>query len=212
MTRMPTNIATVHGFGSSRQDRRRARTRAELLRAAKRLLASKGFHATKITDIAAAADVGTGTFYLYFPTKEALFSELVKETALRAKEEMDRAKEPVADAREKARVAIETFFRFADRTRDVFKILFGHSAQFDELLRELHQVFIADVEENQASGVAAGAFKPFRPTIVAQAIVGMLSQVTSWWLERDDISIEEITDTVHRMLQDGIAVKENPHE
>lgn len=209
---MPAHIATAHAFAGSRQDRRRARTRAELLSAAKRLLASKGFHATKIADIAAAADVGTGTFYLHFATKEALFADLVKETALRAKEEMDRAKEPVADSREKARVAIETFFRFADRNRDVFKILFGHSAQFDELLREVHQVFIADVEDNQASGVAAGAFKPFRPAIVAQAIVGMLSQVTSWWLERDDISIEEITDTVHRMLQEGIAVKENPHE
>ena len=125
---------------------------------------------------------------------------------------MDRAKEPVADPRAKARVATETFFRFADRNRDVFKILFGHSAQFDELLREVHQIFIADVEENQASGAAAGAFKPFRPAIVGQAVVGMLSQVTSWWLERDDISIEEITDTVYRILQEGIAVKENSHE
>ena len=209
---MTIRTATAHAFEGNRQDRRRARTRAELLAAAKRLLASKGFHATKIADIAAAADVGTGTFYLHFPTKEALFADLVRETALRAKDEMDRAKEPYADPRDKARVAIETFFRFADRNRDVFKILFGHSAQFDELLREVHQVFIADIEENQASGVAAGAFTPFHPAIVAQAIVGMLSQVVSWWLEHDDLSIEEITHTVHRMIQDGIAVKENPHE
>jgi len=209
---MPTDIATAHALRGNRQDRRRARTRAELLAAAKRLFASKGFHATKIADIAAAADVGTGTFYLYFATKEALFSDLVRETALRAKDEIDRAKETVADAREKARVGTETFFRFADRNRDVFKILFGHSAQFDELLREVHQIFIAELEESHRSGVVEGAFKPFRPAIVGQAIVGMLSQVTSWWLERDDISIEEITDTVHRMLQDGIAVKENPHE
>jgi AcrR family transcriptional regulator len=209
---MPIRTATAHSFEGSRQDRRRAHTRAELLAAAKRLLASKGFHGTKIADIAAAADVGTGTFYLHFPTKEALFADLVKETALRAKEEMDRAKAPFSDPRDQTRVATETFFRFADRNRDVFKILFGHSAQFDELLREVHQVFIGDIEENQASGVAAGAFKPFRPAIVARAVVGMLSQVVSWWLEQDDVSIEEITSTVHRMIQDGIAVKENPHE
>jgi AcrR family transcriptional regulator len=209
---MPSRTAAAHSFEGSRQDRRRAHTRAELLAAAKRLLASKGFHGTKIADIAAAADVGTGTFYLHFPTKEALFADLVKETALRAKEEMDRAKEPFPDPRDKARVAIETFFRFADGNRDVFKILFGHSAQFDELLREVHQVFILDTEENQARGVAAGAFKPFRASLVAQGIVGMLSQVVSWWLEQDDVPIEEITSTVHRMIQHGIAVKENPHE
>jgi AcrR family transcriptional regulator len=205
----PAGVETSIG---SRQDRRRARTRAELLAAAKRLLAEKGFHGTKITDIAAAADVGTGTFYLYFPTKDALFSDLVRETALLAREEIDRAKATVSDPREQGRAATEALFRFADRNRDVFKILFGHGAQFNELLREVHQLFIVEIEETQIRGAEAGAFKPFRPALVAQAIVGMVSQVVSWWLEHDDIAIEEITDTVARMLQEGIAIKESIHE
>jgi len=204
--------ATAETAVVSRQDRRRARTRAELLAAAKRLLAEKGFHGTKIADIAATADVGTGTFYLHFPTKDALFSDLVRETALRAREEIDRAKAAVSDPRDQARAATATLFRFADSNRDVFKILFGHGAQFNELLHEVHQLFIVETEENQARGIAAGAFKPFRPAIVAQAVVGMVSQVVSWWLEHDDIAIEEITDTVTRMLQEGIAIKESFHE
>lgn len=202
---MPSRTAVAETLVGSRQDRRRARTRAELLAAAKRLLGSKGFHGTKIADIAAAADVGTGTFYLHFATKEALFSDLVRETALRARDEIDRAKATVSDPREQARIATATFFHFAERNRDVFKILFGHGAQSNELLREVHQLFIVDAEGNHARGVAAGAFKPFRSAIVAQAIIGMLSQVVSWWLEHDDIAIEEITDTVTRMLQEGIA-------
>lgn len=209
---MTSHAAAAESFVGSRQDRRRARTRAELLAAAKRLLASKGFHATKIADIAAAADVGTGTFYLYFATKEALFADLVKETALRMKEEIDRAKAAVDDPRAQARVATETFFRFASANRDVFKILFGHSAQFNELLREVHQLFIVDAEESHTAGVERRVFKPLRSAIVAQGIVGLLSQVVSWWLEHDDIAIEEITDTVYRMLQHGIAIKENAHE
>jgi AcrR family transcriptional regulator len=210
---MRSRTATITAIPEEgRQVRRRARTRAELLAAAKRLFASKGFHGTKIADIAAAADVGTGTFYLYFATKDALFADLVKETAIRAKEEMDRAKAPYPDPRDKARVGIETFFRFADANREVFKILFGHSAQFDTLLREVYQLFIADIEENQARGMAEGAFKPFRPAIVAQAAVGMLSHVVSWWVEHEDIAIEEITQTVYRMLAEGIAVKESRHE
>jgi AcrR family transcriptional regulator len=208
---MPSRTATVTSLHEgNRQDRRRARTRAELLAAAKHLLASKGFHATKIADIAAAADVGTGTFYLHFPTKDALFADLVKETALRAKDEMDRAKEPHADPRDKARVAIETFFRFAASNRDVFKILFGHSAQFDSLLHELHQLFVADTEENHVRGLEVGAFKPFRPAIVANAIVGALSQVVSWWIEHEDVPVEEVTHTIYCLLMEGSAVKENP--
>ncbi|MEO6028793.1 MAG: TetR/AcrR family transcriptional regulator [Candidatus Binatia bacterium] len=205
---MPTRTATVTTLpDSSRQDRRRAKTRSQLLQAAKRLLATKGFHGTKIADIAAAADVGTGTFYLHFATKDALFADLVRETALAAKEAMDAAKAEHIDVRERARVGGETFFRFAAANRDVFKILFGHSAQFDELLREVHQIFIADIESDFAAGVQTGVFCNLPPAFAAQAIVGMLSQVTSWWLDRRDISIEDITTMTHRMLTQGTTVQ-----
>ncbi len=204
---MPTRTATAE---ETRQDRRRARTRDALLRAAKHLLATKGFHATKIADIAAAADVGTGTFYLHFPTKDALFTDLARETAMQLKEEMDQAKAPYADRRDKARVATETFFRFAGSHRDVFKILFGHSAQFDALLRELHELFIEDAEENYTAGVAERVFAPMRPAIVANAIVGMLSQLVSWWIDHRDVSIEEITQTTQRLLMNGTALQGEP--
>lgn len=204
---MSPNTATVTPLDdASRQGRRRARTRTALLRAAKQVLAAKGVHAAKVADIAAAADVGTGTFYLYFPTKEALFSDLVRETATRAKEAMDRAQAPYADPMTRAEVGVATFFRFADANRDVFRILFGHSAQFDALLREVHSIFIADIEENFTSGIAAGVFKPMRPALVAQAIVGMLSQIVHWWFDHEDVPIEEMIATTHRLLTQGTAI------
>src|SRR5262249_25389617 len=161
-------------------------------------------------DIAAAADVGTGTFYLYFATKDALFADLVRETAERAKEEMDAAKATSEDPRTRARLGTETFFKFAAANRDVFKILFGHSTQFDALLREVHPLFIADLEQDFAAGVAAGAFQPLRPAFVAQAIVGMLSQIVSWWLDHPEVSIDEMTHMTHRMLMQGTAVQGGP--
>lgn len=50
--------------------------REELLDAAQRLFLDKGIGATSIDDIASAADVAKGTFYLYFPSKEALLAAL----------------------------------------------------------------------------------------------------------------------------------------
>lgn len=188
---------------SGRQERRRARTRAELLRAAKQLFASRGFHGTKVADIAAAADVGTGTFYLHFENKDGLFADLVKETSLRMREEMDAAKVGYADPHDKNGAAISTFFRFAAENRDVFRILFGHSAQFDTLLQEVHALFIADIEQSYAEGIDAEVFKPFRAAIVSQAIVGMLSQLVSWWLDHQEIAIEEITETAHCLIRQG---------
>jgi AcrR family transcriptional regulator len=49
-----------------------AATRARLLDAGMRVLATRGYHAARVDDVVAEADVSHGTFYLYFPNKEAL--------------------------------------------------------------------------------------------------------------------------------------------
>ena len=54
----------------TRQDRRSRRTRAALYRAALRLFEERGFDATTVGDITAAADAGKGTFFHHFPTKD----------------------------------------------------------------------------------------------------------------------------------------------
>ena len=53
-----------------RRARRRAETRARILRAAWRLFERQGFFATTVEQITEAADVGKGTFFNYFPSKE----------------------------------------------------------------------------------------------------------------------------------------------
>jgi AcrR family transcriptional regulator len=53
-----------------RRERRHAETRERLMRCALRLFADRGFADTSIEDITEAADVGKGTFFNYFQTKE----------------------------------------------------------------------------------------------------------------------------------------------
>ncbi|HUJ41551.1 MAG TPA: TetR/AcrR family transcriptional regulator [Candidatus Acidoferrales bacterium] len=53
-----------------RRERRKAETYERLMRAALRLFAEQGLSATTVEQITEAADVGKGTFFNYFPTKE----------------------------------------------------------------------------------------------------------------------------------------------
>lgn len=55
---------------SGRRERRTAETRERLFRAALDLFAEKGFAETTVEDITEAADVGKGTFFNYFPSKD----------------------------------------------------------------------------------------------------------------------------------------------
>jgi AcrR family transcriptional regulator len=57
------------------------KTRAKLLDAGMRVLAERGYQATRVDDIVRVADTSHGTFYLYFENKDALFAALAREAA-----------------------------------------------------------------------------------------------------------------------------------
>jgi AcrR family transcriptional regulator len=57
---------------STRQDRRKAATRARIAEAADRLFAERGYAETSMDDISGAADVGVRTIYLHFGSKAAI--------------------------------------------------------------------------------------------------------------------------------------------
>ena len=63
-----------------RATRRRLRTRAKLVAAARELIARKGLEGITIQQITETADVGFGSFYNHFPSKEALFDAVMEET------------------------------------------------------------------------------------------------------------------------------------
>jgi AcrR family transcriptional regulator len=64
------------GKDLSRVQRRQRETREKIFRAALELFERNGFEQTSVAEIAEAADIGKGTFFLYFPSKEAIFSHL----------------------------------------------------------------------------------------------------------------------------------------
>jgi TetR/AcrR family transcriptional regulator, regulator of mycofactocin system len=54
------------------RQRKKQRTREQIVEAAMALFAERGYHATTIADIATAADVAPRTYFTYFPSKEAV--------------------------------------------------------------------------------------------------------------------------------------------
>jgi len=54
------------------------KSKEKIIRAAMALFAEKGFHGTNASEIAARAQVATGTFYSYFNNKKEVFIEIIK--------------------------------------------------------------------------------------------------------------------------------------
>ena len=81
-----------------RRQRRSTETRERLFRAALDLFAKKGFAETTVEDITEAADVGKGTFFNYFPSKDHIllaFGEMQLEKLHSSVEEARQSNEPM---------------------------------------------------------------------------------------------------------------------
>src|SRR5690348_5658366 len=84
-----------------RVERKKARTRAALLAAARALFASRGLEQTTIAEIAERADVATGSFYNYFAGKEQVLESLLEDELSKQRALLRRRQDQVEDPAEK---------------------------------------------------------------------------------------------------------------
>jgi AcrR family transcriptional regulator len=140
--------------------------REQLLDAAIGLVASKGYEATTVRDIAAAADVATGTIAYWFASRDELLRAALVEAARRFGRRLDdalaNAATPLSELIAHAEVA--TPRTEADVATQVVWIEFWRQAQRDPELRALHERMYDSWRDRIAAsvrtGVEAGAFRP----------------------------------------------------
>jgi AcrR family transcriptional regulator len=99
----PIRASKTTDVGANREPRnarRKRETRERLLDAALRLMAARGMAGVAINEITEAADVGFGSFYNYFESKEAIYDALVKQVFEDFGDALDRLVQDVADPAE----------------------------------------------------------------------------------------------------------------
>ncbi len=97
--------------------------REQLLAAAREVLALNGYERTTVSSIATRAKVAQGTFYLYFPSKEALPGALAEQVHVALGEATDRVTADAADNLEDAVEAlVGATFAAAEGYKDVLPI------------------------------------------------------------------------------------------
>jgi AcrR family transcriptional regulator len=119
----------------SKTRRRKEARPGEITAAAISLFHSKGFAATKLDDVAAAAGVTKGTVYLYFASKEELFKAVVREHVL---PNLSRTEDAVAassgSAAAQLRIALLQFVDGLNRCNgSISKLMIAESGNFPEL-------------------------------------------------------------------------------
>jgi TetR/AcrR family fatty acid metabolism transcriptional regulator len=166
--------------------RRSGDKRDRILKAAVRVFARSGFHATRVSEVAKAAGVADGTIYLYFKSKEellfSLFEDRVEKLLTYMRDELP--KEEGAPAR--LRAVINMQLGLLENERELAEVITVIIRQSTRLLKEFAAprflAYLDAIAKIIAEGQAAGDFrKDVSPHIVARAVFGALDGITLTW-------------------------------
>jgi AcrR family transcriptional regulator len=171
----------------------------QLLRAAEELFTQRGYGATRISDICAAAGVAKGLFYWYFPTKESLFAELVRTMRLALRRAQAAAMSPDADPVTRICQGAEASVRFMAEHQPYFALLDVERTD-DALATVLQQgsdVYADDVRRLVVEAQQAGLMHDGDPDFFTIGILGAVSSFSNAHRRgRLDMSIDELAPLV----------------
>jgi len=165
--------------------RSRAETRRRLIEAGTERFARDGLHGTTSTQIARAAGVAAGTFYLHFPDKQALFRAIAFDTLAQLRGRMAAAAEAAgSDVQLQLRARMETLVAFAAEQRDLVRIVFGRGHEAGTLGEEMADALFPGVEARLGERIEEGLADPgLHPAVAAQSLLAMWTRVIAWWGE-----------------------------
>ncbi len=183
MTRRPAPRSTKPALDlpGNRQARRKRETREKLLRAAQRVMAHKGIAATTIQEITDAADVGFGSFYNHFESKEAIVGAIMRETIEPFGAALDAVAGALEDPAEILSASIRHTLRraMADTVWGRFLCTSGLEVPFDEL------GLFSRMSRDIRAGVRAGRFDATDLECTIVVVGGAVFAVMRAWFRQE---------------------------
>ena len=150
--------------------------RQQLFEVARERFAQQGFHATSMDEIAEAAGVTKPVLYQHFPSKRALYVELLEETGRQLLSTLADATARAGSLRERVELGFRAYFRFAVGNRSAFLFLLGTSLRSDpEFARIVEEILDAAAET--IAVLIEIPVPDAQRQMLANAIVGMAESV-----------------------------------
>lgn len=164
-----------------------ASKREAIVTAALELFVDRGFHGTAVPDIAARANVGAGTIYRYFESKEALVNALYREEKMRFASQVIEAF-PTGSTREQFRTLWMRManFAIANTQSFVFLELHHHARYLDAESRAVEQRMLRLFINFVVAAQARGELKPGPPKLLIGLVLGSFIGVIRSCVEDDE--------------------------
>jgi AcrR family transcriptional regulator len=161
-----------------KRERTKLANRAAILEAAREVFVDLGYGAATVRDVIRRTDLASGTFYNYFPDKEAVFRALVQETAREAAERAHVARRRGTTLDAFVTDGFRAYFELLARDRATFELVRRNAGT----IRAMFDVpaiaaGITELADDLREGIAAGFVPEHDTRLMAAAMVGTAFEV-----------------------------------
>jgi AcrR family transcriptional regulator len=181
-------------------------TRRKLMDAAIVEFGARGFHAASVSSITSRADVGQGTFYLYFHTKEEIFINIVRDIGRMLRQHVARAVVGSKNRIETERRALVALLRFTLDHPGPYRIVQESQFVDETVFREYYERFAKSYAHDLSEAAQRGDVRPGDAETRAWSILG-ISQYLALrhcvWTGR--MPADSVIDAAVEMIGSGIA-------
>jgi AcrR family transcriptional regulator len=196
-----------------RNDERSRRRRETILDAAFHVFSRVGYRDAAVDEIAERAATSKGGLYFHFPTKQALFVELMRTTADKLVDRVDREvaahSDPIAQADAALRTVLATFSGHRTMARLLIVDALGAGRDFRAEIERLHARFAGLIEGYLDQAVADGIIPPIDTRIASQAWFGALNEVVTRWIVAEKAGpLEDAYPALRRILFRGVGISD----
>jgi len=185
-------------------------SRSKLIQAAIHEFSAKGYHAAKISDIVQAAGLTQAAFYLYFPSKEAIFEEILAPFILNLQALVQAignvAPLPSEQVPNQIYENLKMVFAFLGTSPQLTRVALYESNKSAEIKNILSQAMSEKIAENQTAGKIR---QDLSPHIMAECIIGMVEHLTEKWLLTGEKSPEMLATESVQIVLYGVLVRDH---
>jgi TetR/AcrR family fatty acid metabolism transcriptional regulator len=198
---------------AKRREREQSVRRELILATARRLFESKGFELTTVEEIAAQAELGKGTIYSYFKSKEQIYIAILEQGLDLLKERIEAVMQNPVSATDALHRMFDVFVEYHRERKGFLESLFLQVDQqqyfrLGELVGGLKNkalVWVELVAKILRWGIERGEFKQLDVHKTAQILIGMvLGLILQHGMGQYSGEISEYRETLLELVLDGI--------
>ena len=187
--------------------RKHSAIESEILRAAADIFSERGYQATTLDDIAAAARISRATFYSYFPSKDELLRRMYRQVISSTQAAIERIANEDLPIPEKLRRMIRFVISYLATHKPLMQVffseLFSLPSNMSRSVTQANRAFCEVIERVVKAGVRTRVVVPLNPQRFTYVLLGACNWMHRWYRPGGEWTPEAIAEEIICVLESG---------